>query len=285
MQMTNSLMGFERYMNRQNKSMFDDIVLPEGIDKSVLVNTILVESGDFEVLYTNPEFMHLYIKNWFLRKNKTFEHWVAATNTNYNPLENYDRIENYEDNVTGSFNNTSSNNSNSSSSNTINITTNGEFKNTGSTNGTDTRSTTVNSDVNDSMGAQSSTTENKVSAFDSSDYSPKDNTDTNNAAYTDTHTTESATNDSLTSANSSSDSGTNSNKTNTGTSSSNETIESGNTSGTNTNKNVHSGRIHGNIGVTTSQQMLDAEMKLWASIDVYKSIADLFVTDFCIMIY
>ena len=31
--------------------MFDDIVLPEGIDKNVLVNTILVESGDFEVLY------------------------------------------------------------------------------------------------------------------------------------------------------------------------------------------------------------------------------------------
>ena len=283
--MTNSLMGFERYMNRQNKSMFDDIVLPEGIDKSALVNTILVESGDFEVLYTNPEFMHLYIKNWFLRKNKTFEHWVAATNTVYNPLENYDRIEDYEDNTTGSFNNTSSNNSNSSFSNAINSTTEGKFNNTGSTNGTDTRNTTVNSDVNDSMGAQSSTDERKVSAFDSSDYSPKDKTDTNNAAYTDTHTTESATNDSLTSANSSSDSGTNSNKTNTGASGSNETIESGNTSGSNTNKNTHSGRVHGNVGVTTSQQMLDAEMKLWASIDVYKSIADLFVTDFCIMIY
>ena len=283
--MTNSLMGFERYMNRQNKSMFDDIVLPEGIDKNVLVNTILVESGDFEVLYTNPEFMHLYIKNWFLRKNKTFEHWVAATNTNYNPLENYDRIEDYEDNTTGSFNNTSSNNSNSSSSNTINITAEGAFKNTGSTNGTDTRNTTTNETLTDSMGAQSSTDEHKVSAFDSSDYSPKDKTDTNNAAYTDTHTTESATNDSLTSANSSSDSGTNSNKTNTGASGSNETIESGSTSGTNTNKNTHTGRIHGNVGVTTSQQMLDAEMKLWASIDVYKSIADLFVTDFCIMIY
>lgn len=285
MQMTNSLMGFERYMNRQNKSMFDDIVLPEGIDKNVLVNTILVESGDFEVLYTNPEFMHLYIKNWFLRKNKTFEHWLAATNIEYSPLENYDRIEDYEDNSAGSFNNTSSNNSNNSFSNAINITTNGEFSNKGSSNGTDTRSTTTNETLTDSMGAQSSTTEDKVSAFDSSDYSPKDKTDTNNAAYTDTHTTDSEINDSVTSANSSSDSGTNSNKTNTGTSGTNETTEEGSESGSNTNKNTHSGRIHGNVGVTTSQQMLDAEMKLWASIDVYKSIADLFVTDFCIMIY
>ena len=265
--------------------MFDDIVLPEGIDKNVLVNTILVESGDFEVLYTNPEFMHLYIKNWFLRKNKTFEHWVNATTIEYSPLENYDRIEDYEDNITGSFNNTSSNNSNSSFSNTGKSTNAGEFSNTGSTNGTDTRNTTTAETVTDSMGAQSSTTENKVSAFDSSDYSPKEKTDTNDAAYTDTHTTNGETNDSLTSTNLSSDSGTNSDTTNTEASGSNETIESGNTSGTNTNKNVHSGRIHGNVGVTTSQQMLDAEMKLWASIDVYKSIADLFVTDFCIMIY
>lgn len=285
MQITNSLMGFERYMNKQNKSMFDDIVLPEGIDKSVLVNTILVESGDFEVLYTNPEFMHLYIKNWFLRKNKTFEHWVAATSTVYNPLENYDRIEDYEDNATGSFNNTSSNNSNSSFSNTGKSTNEGEFSNTGSTNGTDTRKTTTDASVTDAMGAQSSTTEGKVSAFDSSDYSPKDKTDTNDAAHTDTHTTDSEVNDSVTSANSSSDSGTNSDETNTEASGSNETIEAGSESGNSTNKNVHSGRIHGNVGVTTSQQMLDAEMKLWASIDVYKSIADLFITDFCIMIY
>ena len=285
MQMTNSLMGFERYMNRQNKSMFDNIVLPEGIDKSVLVNTILVESGDFEVLYTNPEFMHLYIKNWFLRKNKTFEHWLAATTTDYNPLENYDRVEDYEDNMTGSFNNTSSNNSNTSFSNKAKVTNNGEFNNTGSTNGTDTRNTTTNETLTDSMGAQSSTAENKVSAFDSSEYSPKEKTDTNGAAYTDTHTTDRETNDSLTMAHSSSDSGTNSNITNTETSVTNATTEAGNESGSNTNKNVHSGRIHGNIGVTTSQEMLDAEMKLWASIDVYKSIADLFVTDFCIMIY
>ena len=46
----------------------------------------------------------------------------------------------------------------------------------------------------------------------------------------------------------------------------------------------HHGRVHGNIGVTTSQQMLLSELDLgyW---NIYEKITDLFLTEFVIPIY
>ena len=46
----------------------------------------------------------------------------------------------------------------------------------------------------------------------------------------------------------------------------------------------HSGRIHGNIGVTTSQQMLQSELDLgyW---NVYEKITDMFLTHFVLPVY
>lgn len=47
---------------------------------------------------------------------------------------------------------------------------------------------------------------------------------------------------------------------------------------------IHTGNIHGNIGVTTSQQMLSAEWEV-AKLNVYESAADLFLTELCIYTY
>ena len=47
---------------------------------------------------------------------------------------------------------------------------------------------------------------------------------------------------------------------------------------------THEGRLYGNIGVTTSQQMLQSELNLgyW---NIYNEIANLFSTEYCIRIY
>lgn len=53
-----------------------------------------------------------------------------------------------------------------------------------------------------------------------------------------------------------------------------------------TKENNHTGRIHGNVGVTTSQQMAIEEMnlrRLWGNI--YDHVADLFLHEFVIPIY
>ena len=58
------------------------------------------------------------------------------------------------------------------------------------------------------------------------------------------------------------------------------------TSGSETenSKTVRDGRIHGNVGVTTSQQMLEAELKV-AEWNLYEHITDLFLQEFVIPIY
>ena len=52
------------------------------------------------------------------------------------------------------------------------------------------------------------------------------------------------------------------------------------------NTDEHEGRIHGNIGVTTSQQMLESEMVLqqkWGNL--YNHIADVFISEMLIAVY
>lgn len=60
--------------------------------------------------------------------------------------------------------------------------------------------------------------------------------------------------------------------------------DTNNSSGTSGNSNVHTGSRTGNIGVTTSQQMLESEYKI-AAWNVYEHVADMFVGDFCLTVY
>ena len=50
------------------------------------------------------------------------------------------------------------------------------------------------------------------------------------------------------------------------------------------NNAKHKGHIHGNIGVTTSQQMLQSELEI-AQWNLYEHISDIFLSDFVIPIY
>lgn len=54
--------------------------------------------------------------------------------------------------------------------------------------------------------------------------------------------------------------------------------------GSNTTKVTHTGRIHGNVGVTTSQQMLESERNV-ALFNLYKVIANDIIDYFCISIW
>lgn len=57
-----------------------------------------------------------------------------------------------------------------------------------------------------------------------------------------------------------------------------------NTEGDKGTEDKHTGRIHGNIGVTTSQQMLQSELDI-ARFNLIQQITDLFGTELCIMVY
>ena len=47
----------------------------------------------------------------------------------------------------------------------------------------------------------------------------------------------------------------------------------------------HKAHLYGNIGVTTSQQMLEAEMDVSRRFNIYELIAEEFCNEFCVMVY
>ena len=57
-----------------------------------------------------------------------------------------------------------------------------------------------------------------------------------------------------------------------------------NTKGEKDTIDKHTGRIHGNIGVTTSQQMLQSELDI-ARFNIIQEITNLFMTELCICVY
>lgn len=201
-----TLLAMNTFFANANDDLFSGLTLPEGLAKNTLTNNILLQGGEFEVLYSDPFFFKNAISIWADREQATFQRWVDALSIEYAPLENYDRHEDWTDTL--------------------------DSDGTSRTTGTNDTST-------------SGTVTTDVSAYDSTGYQPKEKVTT--AETIDNDTTE-------------------------------------NNTSTLDNEGVHTGRIHGNIGVTTSQQMLESELDLgyW---NIYSRITDMFLKEFCIMIY
>ena len=193
-----TLIGLENYLSRQNLSVFDGAVFPASIKRDVLISAIKIRSGEFELLYPDPNFLKPAITAWASKWNWTFDKWAKAIEIEYNPLENYDRLEDSEDRR--------------------------DVKTTDATR-TDLSNTNTES----------------VAAFNESDFQPR--TNTGSTGYSQ----------------------------NSGEFTTGETYK-------------HSARLHGNIGVTTSQQMLQSELDI-ARFNLYEQIADIFVSEFCVMVY
>lgn len=57
-----------------------------------------------------------------------------------------------------------------------------------------------------------------------------------------------------------------------------------NSNGSSDGNSTHTGRTHGNIGVTTSQQMLQSELDI-ARFNIYQQICDLFIDELLLAVY
>ena len=194
MQSKITLIGMYQY----NDTLFDGLSFPDGIDKDLAISHILNKSEEFELVYSDFNYLKDRIGTWGKVWERTFIKWVEALSIEYDPLYNYDRHEDIEDSALSHS------------------------------------STTTNS-------ATISNTENKVSAYDSDAYSNKEKVDSG------ANTSQGGTGD----ANSS------------------------------TTRHAH---MYGNIGVTTSQQMLRDQLDI-SQWNLYEHIADLFIEEFCILVY
>ena len=186
-------------MYQYDPTLFDGVVLPEGMDKTLMVNQIIRQSGDLFPYYQVPPQVKTAITEWFARRKDNFAKLWQGFTAEYNPIENYDRQED--------------------STETPNIT-----------------HTLSNS------GQDASTNEADVQGYNGTDYVPNSRTKSSGTSSTNGTDTESGT-------------------------------------------RTYTSRIHGNIGVTTSAQMLAGELALRKSMDIYALIAAEFETDNLIQVY
>ena len=84
-----TLLGMYNYDN----TIFNEMILPAGIDGDLLKQSLLIEKGEFEVLFPDPVFMKNAIKIWSSKWFRTFSEWLKGTQAEWNPIYNYDRYE------------------------------------------------------------------------------------------------------------------------------------------------------------------------------------------------
>ena len=89
-----SLWGFYQFTD---KKLFDNIKLCEGLDKQILIDLIMQQSGELAPYHQQPYYLQANIENWFARMYDQFKRMYDAITAEYNPIENYDRHEDWSD--------------------------------------------------------------------------------------------------------------------------------------------------------------------------------------------
>ena len=229
-----------------DNTIFDALNVPVGVDKPALIDLILSECSDFNVVFPDPAFFKARLAAWSIRRLPIWQRLFDTTSYEYDPIANYDRRET----ITESIDRTGTD----STASTITHT---------GTDATQTSASATHTGTVQTSGAYTDT-ESKT-AFNTSDFA-----DTSKLAHTGTSTDTNNLNDST------SGSGTrtlNLNDSNTGT----RTLNLNDS----TEKEIHA---VGNIGVTTTQQMITQEREI-SRFDIYQEILYDYINVFCVQVY
>ena len=94
-------MNLNNLMKLYDNDLFNDILLPEGIDHDIVVNTILMESALNTPMYPEHDLFKMMIQNFFKKYYNNFDRYNRAMNEEYVPNENYHKTDerNIRDNV------------------------------------------------------------------------------------------------------------------------------------------------------------------------------------------
>lgn len=253
------------------------------ISKDVIIQNILIETMDLEVLYPDPVFLKNAIKWWSYSNQNAWQCIAEALYKGYNPIENYDRIEEWDDTNTRTEKWTDGNTRSTSDTDTSSQTVNGS--------GHNTRTDDTKSVVNGTTGHNGTVTGNNGSTTTQSGMAYNDNIWKGQNKEEVTANTSNTTNETGSNNSTQTDTGTvkndgTHNETTTGNVTRTGSVtDSGSRDGTIGDTGKRSGRVHGNIGVTTSQQMVEAEIKLRADYQLTRIIVDQFKQRFCLLIY
>lgn len=260
-----TLIGLEKFLNPE-RSVFDDMILPDGIDKEILVGSILMRCQEFELLWSDPDFMIDAVNIWSRKYYWTFERWVKVLNEKYDPLYNKDYFEEITDTHTGDYSKEGSGSNSGSNSSSEDYTRTDNLLSSGSDDHTRTDNLATTND---------NTITHSEKAYNSSGYvgTTQDVTDQDGSQ---TGTVRNAGTTSLSNTGTVRNAGTSSG-------SYSDTL-SNDESGVDSYVNKHNYHGYGNIGITSAQELVLKELDV-ARHNMYEHIADLFASEFCIMVY
>lgn len=261
-------------------TIFDGVILPEDYDRKALLAEIMSRSGELYTYHQVPYVLKENIRLWFSRNFLNFDRMMAALMTEYNPIENYDRHEDWirTPNLTDEAKHTGSDNVAASGKDSTQLS--GSDTDTLSGDDTTTRSYTSYNESNTRTGDD--TTERTVSAFDSGTYQPAEKTVETFGSVKDSKDITGSYDDK-----------TDYGKVDTMAYGRKDETEYGRKDTTTFNSTLtdrHTGdekytsHVHGNIGVTTSQQMITSELEL-RKFDIYEDIAARFEHEFLVQVY
>lgn len=88
-----SILGVTRY----DPTVWNDFMLPAGINRQQTIDTILMECAELGLFYTEPSTVRSQIRLWSAKETPSWEKMYRALTEDYNPLHNYDRYEDWTD--------------------------------------------------------------------------------------------------------------------------------------------------------------------------------------------
>lgn len=80
-------------MHEWDNTLFDEMILPNGIDKNDAINTIKLTCRELEINLPDPKFLKFAIGVWSKRNYYYFEEMYKTLFYEYVPIENYDKYE------------------------------------------------------------------------------------------------------------------------------------------------------------------------------------------------
>ena len=99
---TMSILG----LYRANPTLFDSLIIDIDINKQALINNLLMECAEYEILYTDPDFMKFALEQWSKKEASVWKKLFESTQFEYDPIANYDRTESWTDNGHNKIKNT-----------------------------------------------------------------------------------------------------------------------------------------------------------------------------------
>lgn len=245
-----------------DNTIFDKMQLPEGVDRDLTLDAIFSKYGHTPLFRPDPKWLKYYIGSWSLKNAYTWSKLYNTTTLEYDPIANYDRTETATDTRTMS----------TKGGEDENINRKGSVTDTGTATTTEDRSEEETNTQN-ATHEKGTALERTISADNSGTYQP-DNRESASGSDTDTSHIN----------NSSELSATTSNTTSAAQESTDDTGRKLSRTEDVTESTAHSIRAYGNIGVTTTQQMLQSERDI-VQFNIYDFIADSFKNEFCLLIY